>query len=143
MLSIHKELCPQVLLRDTLMVKDGQAADTCQYQVLSHFVRQRFSRNQEDSRRSQSRISCQLLLELYPTGVIQLTSPGPSCPKDGSDGRTRRSHLLDVLVRWRLLRDWHIWNWALTGANRLGCILLRRHVGFLMGKCVSGVKHSK
>ena len=41
-----------------------------------------------------------------PTGEARLTFPGPSCPKDGFDGRTRRSHLLGVLVRWRLRRDY-------------------------------------
>ena len=66
MLFIHKELRPQVLLRDTFMVEDGQTADTCQYQVFGHLVRQRFSRDQEDSRRSQSRISRQSLLEPGP-----------------------------------------------------------------------------
>lgn len=43
MLFTQKELRSQILLRDGLVVQDGQATNACQHQVLGNLVRQRLN----------------------------------------------------------------------------------------------------
>lgn len=52
MFLTHKELRSQVLLRNSLMIQDGQATNACQYQVLGNLVCQCLDSDQEDVRGS-------------------------------------------------------------------------------------------